>query len=378
MKSILMVVPYGFNDRLANFPEFILSRLLAREGWSVHALTQRERGEPKKHTVHGISVVRYEGAVRAIAWLLFFLLFKRPSVVHVHMLRNNRAGILAAVLAKILRIPLAFSEAGLLHDHYLTDDRDDPLGNPIRTERVLHGTLRSRFFHLPLMLADAVVFYSKHNVPIASALGLKATYIPLIVDGVRWQSMEKAAPFSIPERYALFVGQMKARKGWDVLLNAIPFIPAETMPKFVFVSSTGTETREYTMLVQGLNIEGRVVFLGKLTTSELHEAFTHASLVVVPSRYEGFGLVPIDAFETSKPVVASRVEALTDFLIDGQNALLVPPKDPRALADAITRVLSDSALRDQLIRGGSATLARMRSDEPRKAWLDFYNRVARS
>ncbi|MBI2610900.1 glycosyltransferase family 4 protein [Candidatus Kaiserbacteria bacterium] len=380
-KTILVVIPYGFNERMANFPEFTISRMLAAEGWRVIGLTQRERGEPSIHETHGIRVYRYrtflEGALRAL-----YLCVARPDVVHVHMLRNNRVGVVAAMLAKLLRIPLAFSEAGLLHDHYLTDDRDDPLKQTIHYERVARKPwqgFRSYFFHFPLTHADAAMFYSKHNMPIAEALGIRnVRYVPLLIDDTRWESdTQNEIGLNLPrEPFALFVGQMKKRKGWDVLLRAIPLVPVSVLPKFVFVSATGKQPVEFQRLAEELRIEDRIVFLGTVPGSrQLREVFEKSSLVIVPSRYEGFGLVPLEAFEVGKPVVATRVEALTEYLVHERNAYLVPTKDDLALAHGIETVAKDTELRERLTNGGRETLAGMKSTKRARGWLDAYREL---
>ncbi len=378
-RTILIVLPYGFNDRMTNFVEYVVARLLAREGWHIVGRARKEAGEPARHIVYGIDVRRYSSTKRGFFMLLRIFLFERPDIVHVHTLRNNRVGILAAILANIFRVPLAFSEAGLLHDHYLVDDRDDPLGKPIHYERValrLRDGLRSFFFHYPLTHADAVVFFSKHNLPLAERLGIRAQYVPQILDEHRWDSAggQTDERIALPsEPYALFVGQMKGRKGGDILLRAIPHVDAKLLPKFVFVSSTGRETDDFSGLIKELGIAERVVFLGRIkSNSILKEVFEHASLVVVPSRYEGFGLVPLDAFDCGKPVVATRVEALTDYLVHGENAYLVEPNDPRALAEGIAAVMRDPSLRERLSAGGRSTIAEFRREELATAWLNFY------
>ncbi|MBI2612557.1 glycosyltransferase family 4 protein [Candidatus Kaiserbacteria bacterium] len=381
--SILVVVPYGFNDRLINFPEFTLSRLLAKHDWHVRGLTRREDGESLYETTHGIDVYRYGATLRGTLRLLQLLLFERPDIIHVHMLRNNRVGALAALLSKIFRIALVFSEAGLLHDHYLVDDRDDPLGKPVHYERVARHPwqgIRSYLFHFAFTHADTAVFYSKHNVPIAKRLGARNVhYIPLIVDDARQRASEVRDRGSRPlpeEPFGLFVGQMKERKGWDVLLRAIALTPRETVPKFVFVSSSAaTEPDAFAKLVDTLGVRDRIQFLGQASNAELQSAFERASLVVVPSRYEGFGLVPLEAFETGKPVIASRVEALTDYLVHEENVLLVPPDDPERLAECIVQLALDEKLRTRIIDGGVRTRAEMESDAGTLKWLNFYQQL---
>ncbi len=136
-KRILIVAPYGFNDRMTNYIEFVSGRLLARSGWSVTAITMSENNKNSINNICGINVYHYKNILYGIIDLLNIILFFRPKIIHIHNLRNNRLGIITAIFARIFFIHYVFTEYGLLHDHYLTDDREDPLNNTIHTERVI-------------------------------------------------------------------------------------------------------------------------------------------------------------------------------------------------------------------------------------------------
>lgn len=395
--TILLVAPYGFNDRLTNYIEFVTGRLLARNGWRVYAIARHEKDEAEESVVEGVRVTRYESTIQG-AWRLVGLFFRtRPDVVHVHNLRNNQIGFLAAILAQLFRTPLLFSEYGLPHDHYLSENRDDPYTKPFLYENVvtslgdlLHriarhprgsaAHVRNYLFHYPLFAARTVVFVSKHNVPIAKKLGIRDTrYIPYIVDDVRWSidserdsSLEARVRGLAPGRKALFVGQFKDRKGWKTFLNAIPEVPSAVISVFVLVTPS-SDRSEYDSLVKKLRIENRVALFERIPGPILRDLFAVSDMVVVPSLYEGFGLVPLEAFESEKPVIASRVEALTDFLTNGENALLASPNDAHALARAIRKLADDSELRERLVRGGNKTLNDMRGKEAHAAWLALFS-----
>lgn len=406
--TILIIAPYGFNDRMTNFIEFVTGRLLVKEGWRVLALARSEQGEKNRSMVSGIEVHRYPTSRAGIRTAFSLIFSMRPDVVHVHNLRNNRAGIFAAMLAKSLGIPLAFTEYGLLHDHYLVTDREDPF-NGSRTydyvvstilqllKRSWHnpGNIRtyvmSYFFHWPLTHADSVVFVSKHNLEVAHEIGIKHyQYLPQLSDMVRFEKKidlkdSELSSHEVDVRrflkdtpegtYALFIGQIKLRKGWDILLHAIPEIPKSVIEKFIIVtSSSPKEQEEYLEVVERLGVKDRILLLGQIFNSELLlDVYRKSTIVVVPSRYEGFGLVPLEAFEMKKPVIASRVEALTDFLEHEKNAFLVTPKDPQDLARGMREVASNPTLQAKLIQGGLDTLTQMRSDEYKNRWLAFYN-----
>ncbi|MBI2030611.1 hypothetical protein HYT05_03245, partial [Candidatus Kaiserbacteria bacterium] len=303
-KKILIIAPYGFNDRMVNFIEFVSARLLARGGWDVTALVQSDTSISSKETLCGITVYRYAHTSEGLRLLLSLLLRERPAIIHAHNLRNNRVGIVGAIFSRLLRIRLICTEYGLLHDHYLTDFRDDPLNHETHPERIVHSLIelarriianprRSRYFassylfHWPLAHADHLVFVSKHNLPIARSLRLPpATYLPQTSDEFRWQVGDADVPdvredeltariATLSGNTVLFIGQMKRRKGWDVLLRAIPHTDPSAIAQFVFVSSSTTSERaEFTELVETLNVRDRIVFLGKVPNNALlHELY---------------------------------------------------------------------------------------------------------
>jgi glycosyltransferase involved in cell wall biosynthesis len=88
--------------------------------------------------------------------------------------------------------------------------------------------------------------------------------------------------------------------------------------------------------------------LGFVPHDELQRLYARAAVVACPSRREGFGVACLEAMAHARPVVASAVGGLTDLVVDGETGLLVPPRDPAALRDALERLLADAALRRRL------------------------------
>lgn len=400
-----MVAPYGFNDQMANFIEFATARLLAKNNWQVFALTRRGGQKHFTDEICGVEIYRYQNLAQGIFFLLKILFISRPAIIHVHNQRNNRMGIITAILAKFTFTPLLFTEYGLLHDHYLTSDRDDPLSRTLKLNGLifslkqiviksygrpaaLFASIKNYFFHWALTHADKIVFVSRHNLPLAKSLGLKnCMLLPYILDDARWgeeieirqkegSATEEKIKKITGSRFCLFVGQIKRRKGWDVYLKSMPLIDKNIMPYFALVTSSSDQTTEDVLgLAEKLSVNDRLIYFRKIDGRSLKALYDHCSMVIVPSRYEGYGLVAVEAFQAKKPVIASAVEALTQTVQDGFNGLLVPPNDPEKLAQAICQLATNHKLAEKLIAGGQAALTKLKSAELKNQWLDFYEKL---
>ena len=98
--------------------------------------------------------------------------------------------------------------------------------------------------------------------------------------------------------------------------------------------------------------------LGFVPPDELQRLYARAAVVACPSRREGFGVACLEAMAHARPVVATDVGGLRDLVVDGETGLVVPPRDPAALRQALVRLLGDSDLRRRL--GGAG---RVRAQE---------------
>jgi D-inositol-3-phosphate glycosyltransferase len=102
------------------------------------------------------------------------------------------------------------------------------------------------------------------------------------------------------------------------------------------------------MLRAGLGISDMVTFLGAKDQDTLVYYYAAAEMVIVPSHYESFGMVALEAMACGTPVIASDVGGLSFSIEDGYNGYRVPDRDPQALADKIMLLLKHGVLRDQL------------------------------
>lgn len=196
----------------------------------------------------------------------------------------------------------------------------------------------------------------------------KIEIIPPGVDASRFYPIPKdeAKEFiGVPpcERMLLFVGRIEPLKGLDVLLQAIQLMLVrgryDETPFCLAViggdpdANTETMSEEMARLREmrsQLNLEDFVVFLGKKSQDTLPYYYSAAEAVIVPSHYESFGMVALEAMSCGTPVVASQVGGLAFLIQDGITGYHVPVGDPEALCDRITALLENQILREDLGR----------------------------
>lgn len=171
---------------------------------------------------------------------------------------------------------------------------------------------------------------------------------------------EAKAYLEMPQdhRMVLFVGRIEPLKGIDVLIEAMALLlkDKDELRDEVCLCIIGgdpdadadTLNREISRLQrmrETLGIADVVTFLGKRAQDTLPYHYSAAEVCVVPSHYESFGMVALEAMACGTPVIASKVGGLTFTVRDGRTGFLVPSDDPRALADQLSLLLTDGNLR---------------------------------
>lgn len=159
----------------------------------------------------------------------------------------------------------------------------------------------------------------------------------------------------------LFVGRIEPLKGLDVLLDALAILHDQGMLKRNSIclmviggdpeaepDQMTTEMTHIQTLCREHGLQDLVTFLGKRSQDTLPYYYSAAEAVVVPSHYESFGLVALEAMACGTPVVASQVGGLAFLVQDGVNGFSVPSGDPQALADRLAKLVTDVDSRRQI------------------------------
>jgi phosphatidylinositol alpha-mannosyltransferase len=151
----------------------------------------------------------------------------------------------------------------------------------------------------------------------------------------------------------LFVGRMEKRKGLKYLLNAYQIVKREIPESRLIVVGPGTVSRRrYEEWVSDREIKD-VVFTGQVSHEDLPRYYRTADIFCAPATGgESFGFVLLEAMAMGRPIIASKINGYASVLNDGNEGVLVPPKDKAKLAKSILSLLADKSLRQQMGENG--------------------------
>jgi len=277
------------------------------------------------------------------------------------------------LLPRLRRIRTVFT----LHDLIF---RFDPASH-LPLNRIYLNLMVPRF----LRAADAVIAVSECSKRDAVRLyGIPAEKIHVIPEGVdaRFKPNPPASvehvrsTHHLPERFVLCVGTIEPRKNLPILFEALASRREQGLEiwPLVIAGKPGWLYEPIFQRVTELGLQNLVHFTGFFPDDDLPALCSAATLLAMPSRYEGFGLPVLEAMACGTPVVCSNTSSLPE--VAGDAALLVPPDDVRGWGEAIARVLTDDALRAQMRERGLAHAARFSWELAARQTADLYRRVA--
>ncbi len=185
-----------------------------------------------------------------------------------------------------------------------------------------------------------------------------------------------AAAIDLPERYLLFVSTIEPRKNLDVLIDAFEKVKDRGYPgELVIAGKVGWKSEGTVRRISESRWRASIRRLDYVDRAQLPWLYRRADAFVLPSIYEGFGFPLLEAMAEGAPVIAAENSSLPE--VGGDAALYFPARDAAALADAITRIVSDAALRDQLRARAAANLARFSWERTAHETAAIFRRVAR-
>lgn len=254
---------------------------------------------------------------------------------------------------------------------------------PQTLSHALFGPLYRRAYRRARLIC--VSSYTEKQVR-AALPGAQTTVIMNGMDTSRTAHLDQpAAPITRRGPTILAVGQVKPRKGYHILTQAMPLVRAEFPDAEAVIIGSATADPTYVQWMHDYLAKAgqpdAVRLLGRVDDATLNGWYGAADVFALPAlnisgRFEGFGLVYLEASAAGLPVVGTMDCGAEDAVRDGETGLLVPQNDPQAVADAIVRMLRDPELRARMGAAGRTFAAGHTWDRVARRVLDLYQRNA--
>lgn len=280
---------------------------------------------------------------RALGSLARALRSFRPDVLHVQCFSSN--GVYATAISRLTGIPLVVS----LQGETVMDDNDI-----YEHSATLRAGLRWGLRH-----ARAVTGCSQFVIDDAvERFGLPVSKGQVVYNGVEIDDTRPPEPFAIPQdRFVFAVGRVVEKKGFDLLLEAFAAIAPARPDVGLVIGGDGRARGALVERARALHLSDRVAFPGVLSREQVAWAMRNATVFVLPSRVEPFGIVVVEALHGGRPTVVSARGGAGEIVRHEREGLVVDPFNTPALADAIARLLDDEGLSRRL---GAAARERAR------------------
>lgn len=185
------------------------------------------------------------------------------------------------------------------------------------------------------------------------------------------------AQLGLEGRFILFVGTIEPRKNIPMLIRAYVGLRerlGESAPPLVLAGPRGWLADEVYRLVRAHDLTGAIGFTGRVSKRRLRALYKAATIVVLPSLYEGFGLTALEAMACGAPVLASGSGAVRE--VAGDAAVYADARDPGAWTDAMEELLADEVRRRAMIEAGSRRVAMFSWERAARETLDIYRLAA--
>jgi glycogen synthase len=339
---------------------FFLSKSLAKNGVKVHVVTCDFPDAPAHEVIDGVEVYRIDSYKNPspdfATWVYLMNLNMQKEaatiaanlpdeidVFHAHDWLVATAGIgLKHVFRKPLLVTMHSTEIG----------RRDGLHTT--TEKMINETEAWLTYE-----AWRVVCCSDYMMQhVKWAFGLPNDKLVMVPNGVNphvYDGLEKQdltafrRIFALPEeKIVLYVGRLVYEKGIHILINAVPKVLEKVNAKFVIVGS-GYMKEQLSNIVKSMGLEHKVLFTGFVEEENLLKLQKCADVSVVPSLFEPFGIVALEAMAAKSPIVVSDTGGLSEIVDHDLSGIKAYPNNADSLAWGITKILLDKNFRNRVI-----------------------------
>ena len=286
---------------------------------------------------------------------------RRDGVAHLHAAWAHTPASVAWIAARLTGIP--WSMGGHAKDLYLS--RASSLAKKVSAARFTTVCTRAGHEYLRSL--------------VAAQKDLPRPEIQLHHHGVDTEYFTPAPPAGVESSQAgaapmiLSAGRLVPKKGFDILLEAAGILRDRGLAFRLEIVGAGPLRDALKAQIRALALEDRVVLKGMLVMEEMREAYRRATCMVLASRVgadgdrDGIPNTLAEAMACGLPVIASKMPSIAELITEGETGVLVPPEDPKALAESLAALLGDPG---RMARLGQAGLRRVRENFSAEVWGD--------
>jgi glycogen synthase len=363
-----------------------LSRSLASMGHEVHVITLDFPGAPREEVQGTLYVHRVAVDLPAPGfhtWVLLFnhLFEKRagqlakeygpPDVVHVHDWLTVSSGV---DIKHLLRVPLVMT----FHSTEASRSANSRSPESAMVEGLeWWGSYEAaRVIAVSRWMRDEVL--SLFKVPQE-----KAVEIPNAVDLAKFRmevdtsATRKRWGVEDGGKLITAVGRLTAQKGFDNLIRAYPMIRRAVPSSRLLVVGEGYMRSELESLAEKEQVRDSTTFAGFVEDDDLVRILKSSDVVAIPSRFEPFGIIALEAMAAGAPVVVSNVGGLAEIVEDSVDGLEVEPDSPGSIAEATVRLLGDRGLAASLAEKGRSKAESYSWEGAAKKTIETYQAAIR-
>ena len=299
---------------------------MQQRGHEYRVFAQKDSPNNKEHELYdGISIRRFDFSLiqknlkclRSIQDELQHTIDEfQPNLIHLNA--SSEWAVLAFLLLKgMFRLPIALT----LHAPFFYASKNPFLGQI--------AEISDQIF----CVSKWVLEQTTNLVP-AAAHKLQLIYNGLPLPNI----IPTPLPFSPP--VLLLLGRLSPEKGFHTAIQAFSLLKNDGSKARLVIAGGGQELPFLERLVDQLELKDSVEFTGELVREEGLHWINQATFMIVPSYFESFGLVALEAMHMKRPVIASRIGGLEEIVLDNETGLLIPPHDPIALHQAIQTLIN--------------------------------------
>lgn len=313
-------------------------KLLNHQKYDFHVIALREKPDDLLEEISLHSEVSVLGIRSAFSPSVVFRLVKlinqiKPDIIHSHLFQARFYTAIAHLISK----------RGILITHK-------------------HNNVNPKKHNVFIILEMISIFLSKKVIAISNSVKrslnryelVPSKKIFILHNGIDYEKFFKIAESNnILRENPIVIGtvcRLEPQKGIQYLLLAMRIILTKFPSVRLEIVGDGSLFQELQSLTKDLGISNSVKFFGKFV--DVIPFYKKMNLFVLPSLYEGFGIVLLEAMAAGVPVIATNVDGIKEVVIDGESGILIPSKNPEAIADAVLKLIENPQLADKLVDAG--------------------------